>query len=68
MIKKTIKNTSTNKGNKTFIVTGDTWNCLERIAIPVEYTVTECQDEIDALGTVMNMLCGYLYNHKIFSK
>ena len=65
-IKRTITNTSTNKGNLTFKVIGNSWNFLDNEVVPVEYTVTGCVDAEDALTSAMNMLCGYLYDWAIY--
>lgn len=63
VIKKTVRNTVTTKlGNLTFTVYGNCWNPLDGVAIPVEYTVTDCRDDIDALGTTMDAFCGNLYD------
>ena len=64
-IVRTISNTSTKKGNNTFKVTGHTWDYLNGIKVPVYFVVTDCRDDIDALGTAMDFLCGYLYDWTI---
>lgn len=65
-IKKTVRNTVTNKfGNLTFTVYAKCWNPLDGVDIPVEYTVTDCRDEMDALGTTMDAFCGNLYDWTI---
>ena len=64
-IRKTIINTSTKKGNRTFRVSGHTWDYLDGKCVPVDYTITDCRDEYDALGTAKDRLCGYLYGWSI---
>lgn len=76
MIKKTVRNTVTTTfggylpklGNITFTVYGKCWNPLDGVAIPVEYTVTDCRDEMDAFGTAMDAFCGNLYDWTILQE
>jgi hypothetical protein len=64
-IKKTVTNTTSYKGNLTFTVIGKCWNPLDAVDIPVEYTVTGCSEEADALRTTMEAFCGNLYDWTI---
>ena len=62
---RTIQNISMYKGNLTFVVTGVVWNRIYGEYMPVEFTVTDCRDDLDALGAAMNATCGDLEHFTI---